>query len=502
MAADNREFNHLWDLSREIANLRSVNMLLQWDQETHMPPNGAKARAGQLELIAQLIHQRRTGKDFEKALAAVIDLDTGKLRVEGCSAAQKAAVREWRRDFSLATQLPIDFVRRWSNLTSEAAEVWRNARERSSFLTFAPYLERIVALCQEKAELLGYKAHPYDPLVDEYEPDMTYAQLTKLFGDLRKPLVALRNKLLTRKQPDCSFLQQRYGSAKQMTFAKHLLGHVGWTQENGAVDLTTHPFCLSLHPTDGRVTTRVNERDPLENFLASLHEGGHYLYEVNLSEKTWGSPLSEPVSMAVHESQSRWWETIVGQSHPFWKHAFPELKALFPKQLEGVGLSRFVKAVNALRLTPIRIETDEVSYCLHVILRFEIESALVDGSLKVRDLPTVWNEKMKELLGIEPENDARGCLQDIHWAWGHVGYFPTYALGNLYAAQFFDTFAKAHPDWEERIGKGEFEFMRDWLQHNIHQHGRRYRPGELMQHVTGKQPSPDCYLKYLTLKYS
>lgn len=501
MATDNTDYNRLWSLSRELATLHSVNSLLAWDQETHMPPAGAKARAGQLELVAQLIHQRHTAKPFERALAALVDLDSGELRVEGLSSAQKAAVREWRRDFLLATQLPTRFVKQWATITSEAVEVWRTARQRNSFLTFAPYLDRLIALCQEKSELRGYDAHPYDPLVDEYEPDMTCAQLHKLFGKLKRPLVELRNEILAAKQPNFAFLQTRYGAAKQMSFAKKLLACTGWTKERGAVDLTTHPFCVSLHPTDGRVTTRVNEQDPMENFLAALHEGGHYLYEANLPEKQWGSPLAEAVSMAVHESQSRWWETLIGQSHPFWKYAFPQLKKLFPKQLDGVGLDRFVKGVNALRPTPIRIEADEVSYCLHIILRFEIESALVEGSLKVRDLPAAWNAKMQQLLGIEPKNDAEGCLQDIHWAGGHVGYFPTYALGNLYAAQFFDTFAKAHPDWETRVAKGDFVFVRDWLTDNIHRHGRRYRSGELIRHVTGRLPTPEPYLRYLRDKY-
>jgi carboxypeptidase Taq len=501
MSATQAKYDRLLRLSREATTLDSVGRLLHWDQETHMPPEGAPIRAQQTELIAGLVHKRRTSAAFRGALEELVDLESGKLHTADLSRAQRAALREWRRDFLLATRLPARWVKAFAAITSESVEVWRAAREHSDFAKFAPNLERLLDLWREKAELLGYARHPYDALLDEYEPGATVATLRPLFQGLRPPLVSLRSELAERPPAKRDFLNKRYPKEKQMAFGRELLTCTGFTDERGALDLTTHPFCTSLHPRDGRVTTRVSERDPMENFLAIMHEGGHYLYEANLPENHFGSPLCEAVSMAVHESQSRWWETLVGQSWPFWQYALPRLKQVFPSQLKEISLEAFYAAINAPRQTPIRIQADEVSYCLHIILRFELECGLLEGSIQVSDIPEAWNSHMKSLLGLTPANAAQGCLQDVHWSCGHMGYFPTYALGNLYAAQFFEAFAKAHPNWSERVAAGEFEFMRDWLHQQIHRYGRQYRSAELMRKVTGKVPSPNPYLAYLDAKY-
>lgn len=496
-----KHFQRLFSLSREIATLGSIGRLLHWDQETHMPPAGAPARAEQTELLAGIVHKKRISRAFEQALSALVDLESGKLHQPGLSREQRAAVREWRRDFLLATSLPPRWVKAFAKATSETVEMWRKAREASDFSQFAPGLERVLGLWREKSELLGYRAHPYDAHLDEYEPGATTASLTKLFDELKEPLRKLRREVHERQVPKADFLKRHYSQPEQMEFVRFLLRCTGFTPERGALDLTTHPFCTSLHPTDGRVTTRVNEQDPMENFLAALHEGGHYLYEANLPEETWGSPLSEAASMAVHESQSRWWETLVGKSKPFWQFALPHLKKVFPKQLQGVELDAFVQAANILTSTPIRIHADEVSYCLHVILRFDLEREMISGRLQVADLPHAWNAGMKELLDLSPHNDAAGCLQDIHWAGGYCGYFPTYALGNLYAAQFFQTFSADHKDWGKRIAEGDFTFMRDWLKSHIHQYGRQFHSADLVRKVTGKAPSVHPYLHYLQTKY-
>lgn len=481
--------------------LESISYLLEWDQETYMPPAGSSVRAEQIELMASLIHKERTSSRFEKNLSKLIDLDTGKVEANDLSAQQEAAIKEWRRDFLIAASLPNTFVKQFARLTAEAMPIWAKARKKNAFKEFAPYLEKILEMARKKSEYIGYKDHPYDALLDTFEPDTTSKQVAQLFSTVKKEIRTLLNKILNSKQIDDSCLHGKFSADKQLAFGKELLEAMGYDLERGRLDLSTHPFSMAIHPSDSRVTTRIHHSSLFDSLSAVLHEGGHSLYEMGLLPEYYGSPLCESVSLGIHESQSRLWETRIGQSKPFWKHFLPRLAKTFPK-LKEVSLDTFYKAINRVSPTFIRVESDEVTYSLHVILRFELEKRLIEGSLKVADLPEAWNAEMKTSLGITPPTDSEGCLQDIHWSMGAFGYFPTYALGNLYASQFFSAMEKEFPDWEKRIATGDLLFVREWLRAEIHRHGKRYRAADLVKRVTGKPLSPTPYLTYLNAKYS
>ncbi len=465
-----------------------------------MPPAGSSVRAEQIELMASLTHKERTSKRFEKALKTLIDLDTGTVLADGLTFEQKASLREWRRDFLLATSLPNAFVKRFARLTAEALTVWGKARKENNFSAYAPYLEKIVALSQKKAELIGYKKHPYDALLDTFEPDTSIEKLSPLFSQIKRGVGSVLDHIQTAAQVDDSCLHGSFSTDKQLAFGNVLLRAMGYDLDKGRLDLSSHPFSMAIHPSDSRITTRIHATSLFDSLSAVLHEGGHSLYEMGMLPEYYGSPLCEAVSLGIHESQSRFWETRIGQSLPFWKHFLPQLAQTFP-ELSGVPLQTFYRAINRVEPTFIRVEADEVTYSLHVILRFELEKRLIEGSLKVKDLPDAWNDLTHSLLGITPTTDTEGCLQDIHWALGAFGYFPTYALGNLYASQFFETFETTFPDWSSQVERGELLFIKEWLQQNIHQHGRAYRAADLVKKVTGSTLSPTPYLNYLNAKY-
>ena len=348
---------------------------------------------------------------------------------------------------------------------------------------------------------MGYSAHPYDALLDDYEPGITTAEIASLFSRLQKRITSLV-KTLAKKPVDDTFLHGTFDPAKQIAFGKIILHDMGYSMENGRLDLSSHPFSSSCHPTDSRITTRIHPTSLISNISVILHEGGHSLYEMNLPAEDYGSPLCEAISLGMHESQSRFWETRIGQSKAFWKHYLPLLQKTFKGKLDKVSLDQFFKAVNKVEPSMIRVEADEVTYSLHVIIRFELEKALIEGTLAIRDLPEAWRGKMKEYLGIIPKNDAEGCLQDIHWSMGAFGYFPTYTLGNLYAAHLFEGFEKDHPQWEKRVEKGDLLFIKDWLGDNVHRYGRQYGSKELLKKATGKEFSEKAYVNYLERKYA
>ncbi len=331
---------------------------------------------------------------------------------------------------------------------------------------------------------------------------MTTARVGTIFSSLQKELKQLLNKIRGCRQVDDRFLHTTVDEAKQMEIVHSLLSKLPMDMGYTRIDLSAHPFSLALHPHDSRITTRVLPKAFMSNIFSVLHEAGHSFYEMGLPLETWGSPLSEPVSLSIHESQSRWWECLIGRSRPFWEFYYPSLQKALPSQLKKVSLDRFYRSINRVSPSLIRVEADEVTYCLHVILRFEIEKELIKGSLQVTDLPDAWNEKMKDTLGIVPPNNSQGCLQDIHWSLGDFGYFPTYALGNLFSAHFFASFAKEHSDWKEKIADGDLAFVRNWLKTNIHSRGRTYDAEELAKKVTGKPLSEAAYSSYLKKKYS
>ena len=496
------DYQQLQKLSREIRLLEGIDSLLSWDQETFMPEGAAPIRSEQRALLAGMIHNLRTGAPFRTVLKKLINLESGKILTKDLSDKQQAALREWRRDDRHATSLPNDFVRHFAETTSAGVMVWREARRNDDFDAFLPHLEKIVALNQQKAEYLGYQEHPYDALVDLFEPGITTAQISRLFNELKEGIIPLLESLQASQEIDDSILHGHFERDQQLQLARNLMECIGYNKQQGRLDESTHPFSSAAHPSDSRITTRIDLKNVLSNLLCVLHESGHGLYEMGLSTEEYGSPLGDAASYGVHESQSRLWETLIGQSRSFWIYYFPRLQAAFPDHFNKSTVEEIYRAVNKVNPSFIRVEADEVTYGLHVILRFELEKQLIEGSLKVHEVPEAWNAHMQDLLGLNPPSFAQGCLQDVHWSMGAFGYFPSYTLGNIYSAQMFDTFTQAYPDWTKDIEGGNFTPLLQWLRSNIHLHGRRYTGPELIQTVTKQPLSTAPYLSYLTKKYS
>lgn len=496
-----KDYEALCKLSKHTQILKGVLSLLDWDQETYMPSGAADIRAQQVKTLAGLIHREKTGRKFVNALSKLVDLKSGKILDKKLSPSQQSALKEWRRNYLHDTALPSSFVEEFSKTTSQSINAWRYAKKTNSFEQFAPFLDKIITLCRKKVDYLGYKNHPYDALIDEYEPDVKTEEIEAIFSTLRNQLTPMIKKIA--KQPvDNRFLFGEWDHAKQIAFSEKLLEALGYDKNHGRLDFSAHPFSSSSHPTDSRITTRIHPSSLMSNIFAVLHEAGHALYEMGLPQNQYGTPLGESRSLGIHESQSRWWETRIGLSKPFWHYFFPLLKETFKGQLEHVNLDVFYKAINKVQPSFIRIEADELTYPLHVILRFELEKGLIEGSLNVRDIPEVWNAKMEEYLGIIPANNAEGCLQDIHWSMGAFGYFPTYTLGNLYAAHLFEAFSEEYPKWEKEVEAGEFGFIKTWLYEKIYQHGKQFSTQELLLKATNQPFSPNAYLSYLKKKYS
>lgn len=496
-----KDYKKLHESSRYSRILSGISSLLDWDQETYMPPAAAGIRSEQLKVLAGLIHKSKTSPAFAKALSKLINIKSGKIIQKGLKEPQQSALKVWRKDYLKDTCLPSRFVEEFAQLTSQAVVAWRTAKTQDSFHTFSPFLEKIIYMNRKKADYLGYDKHPYDALLDLFEPGTTTAQVSTIFSALRKSITGLLSKIKSAKQVDDRFLYGNFDQNKQMELGYFLMEAIGYDRSKGRLDISSHPFSSSCHPTDSRITTRMHPTSLMSHLSVVLHECGHSLYEMGLPEEHYGSPLGEAVSLGLHESQSRWWETRIGQSKPFWEYFLPILKKAFPKELNGIALDKFYKGINKVESSLIRVDADEVTYGLHVILRFELEKALIEGSLSVSEIPEAWNAKMQELLGLIPLNNREGCLQDIHWSLGAFGYFPTYTLGNLYASQFFITFEKQNPDWQKRLAKGELLFIKEWLNNNVHHYGRQYNSKELLKHVTGKEFSSDAFNAYLNGKY-
>lgn len=485
----NKHYNALVELSKRATTLEGISRLLGWDQETYMPKDAVEMRGEQLKLLAELTHAIRTGKEFEKELKALKKDQTG------LSSAQKAAVKVFQHDFDREKKLPSEFVQEFVQHTSGSIVQWQKAKAKSDFSLFMPSLKKTIDLVRKKAEFIGYKEHPYDALIDEFEPGITTKEVEQVFNQLKGEVKKLIKPTAVKEiKIDCTL-------DEQLEVCNELLGAIGFNFNRGRLDVSSHPFSTSYHPTDSRLTCRKESDSLIVQILTTLHEAGHSFYEMGFSEKEYGTPLAQHISLGIHESQSRFWETRIGRSRGFWKFMLPKLQKRFKKDLGSIKLDDFMKRLNHVTPSFIRCDADEVTYPLHVILRFELEKELVTGKLAAKDLPKRWNQLMKELLGITPKKDAQGCLQDIHWSMGSFGYFPTYSLGNIFAAQMFEVFAKQHPTWEKRIEKGDFGFISDWLHENVWQHGRRYDGNELIRKISGKPLNAAPFIAYLKEKY-
>ncbi|MCE5294619.1 MAG: carboxypeptidase M32 [Chlamydiales bacterium] len=487
----NANYKALVELSKRANTLDGISRHLGWDQETYMPKDAGPIRAEQLKLLAELSHAIKTGPEFEKNLKALA-------KATDLTSQQQASVRAFAHDFKREKTLPSEFVQTFVHHTSECIVVWQNAKANNDFAAFLPSLKKTIELVKKKAEFVGYKDHAYDALIDEYEPGITTKEVEKVFAEIKTEIKKLVKVASKKKQKeieiDCTL-------EEQLEVCHELLHDIGFDFNRGRLDVSSHPFSSSYHPYDSRITCRDASDSLIVQILTTLHEAGHSFYEMGLPVDQQGTPLGQAVSLGIHESQSRFWETRIGRSRGFWKFMLPKLKKRFKKDLGKITLDEFMERLNQVKPSFIRTDADEVTYPLHVILRFEIEKELITGKLAVKDLPKRWNEAMKDLIGVTPKNDVVGCMQDIHWSMGAFGYFPTYSLGNVFAAQMFETFEKAHPNWEKRTEKGDFVFIHEWLQENVWQHGRRYYGAELIKKISGKPLSAQPFITYLTRKY-
>ena len=479
---------------KEISLLGSTGSVLHWDEQTHLPPKGAEHRGNQVSLIARMTHEQFTSPRTGQMLAAVESSDL----VKEAESDPAANVRDLRRQYDRATKIPPALVEEMSKTAVLAHHAWVDARKKSDYPMFKPWLAKTLDLKKQEAACIGFQTTPYDALLDEYEPGETTANLVRVFQSLREPLIDLVGRITgSSKKAPIDILERHYPPAAQEALAREASQRIGFDYESGRLDVSVHPFCTDLGPGDVRITTRYDEQFFGDAFFGVLHETGHALYEQGLPHEHWGTPLGTAISLGIHESQSRLWENLVGRSRPFWEFFFPKAKAAFPEQLKDVTLEQWHFAINDVRPSFIRTESDEATYNLHILLRFEMEQALLTGDLSVSDVPGAWNERMKKYLGVTPPDDARGCLQDIHWSSGSFGYFPTYTLGNLYAAQFFEHARRELGNLDEQFSGGVYAALLTWLRDKIHRHGRRYTAPDLVKRITGRELSAEPLLNHL-----
>ncbi len=479
----------------DIHNLQQSAAVLNWDQRTYMPPRGAEARAKQLATLAKLSHELFVAPETQDLLLAA-EAETP------ADTDQQAILRVVRRDMDKSTKVPTTLVVEMTETCALAEDIWQTSRAANDYATFAPWLERILRLKRQYAAAVGPGRPIYDVLLDDYEEGMTTATLNPVFETLKKetiPLVAAIRERDARVSD--AVLRGEFPIAGQQAFSTRILKDCGYSFDRGRLDVSTHPFCTNFSQNDVRITTRYESHWLPGAVFGCLHEMGHAFYELNINPAFEYTPLSNGVSLGVHESQSRLWENMVGRSREFWIHYYPLLQQTFPAPLADVSLDTFYRAINRVSPSFIRVEADEVTYNLHIILRYEMEQELLAGTLSVADAPAAWNAKMKASLGIVPPTDREGILQDIHWSGGGIGYFPTYTLGNILAAQLFEAAAHDLPSLHADIQAAHFTPLYDWLKTHVHHHGKKYPPNELIPLATGKPLTTAPYLRYLKSKF-
>lgn len=479
---------------RRFDALSQISSLLSWDEQVNLPPNAAssKQRATQCAELSELVHREFTHPDFEEKLQ----------QIEGQEVDEDWSVilREVRRDLDRATRLPSEFVARKAEHASVSYHVWKDARSRNDFASYAPALEKTLNLSRQEAAFIGFEDNPYDYHLDKHDPGMDVASISMLFDELQTGLIPLAERILELAEKVTMPELVGYPEDKQEIFLREVAQSLGFDFSRGRIDVAVHPFC-SGNAADTRLTTRYNVNNPLDSLFGAIHETGHGLYEQGLPSKWWGTPLGEAAGMAVHESQSRIWENQVGRSQAFWNHWEPRFRELFPESLSGVSSKQLYLVVNKVARNPIRVEADEVTYNLHVILRFELEQALFNGDLKITELPDAWNAKAEKLLGLTPDNDTEGVLQDVHWSSGAFGYFPSYCLGNLLAAQLWDAAQQDQSSINEDMEAGQYKALLTWLGDKVHRHGRRLNLLQLAELATSQKLSSQALLKYLESRY-
>lgn len=480
---------------RKIADINFASAVLNWDQETYMPPKGAEFRAQQLATLAGVSHELSISEELGRVLDELNKDAT-------LDEKQKRNVKQSLKDYNDRKKYTTAFVEKMSRTVSESFVAWQEAKKQDDFGIFAPKLSQLLDLKKQECEILGYKDHPYDALLDQYEPGAKTAELNTLFADVRMQLVDFVKQIAARPQNNDKFMYMHYRKDTQWDFGIELLKQMGYDFDSGRQDLSTHPFTTNFSSQDVRVTTRISETNLNEMIWSCIHEGGHALYEQGLPASEYGLPSGEYISLGIHESQSRLWENNVGRSLPYWKANFPKLRAMFPDNLADVTEKDFYKAMNIVQPSLIRTNADELTYHFHILIRFEIEKALMEGAIDVKDLPSYWNSKYKEYLGVDVPSDAQGVLQDIHWSHGSFGYFPTYSLGSFYAAQFYAQARKDIQGLEAEIENGNMAPLLKWLRENIHRYGKFYKADELCERLTGEKLNFSYFMNYARKKYS
>lgn len=498
------ELQRLVALDRERVLISHISGLLQWDQETQMPPGAVDERSEQIAFLEGLAHEKSVDPEIGRLLESLGSTETNPQGDPSLDSVARGFLRVLRRAYDQQVKLPSDLVADMARARSLGQAAWVRAREENDFAIFLPRLERVVELQRRMAACLDSSRRPYDVLVDLFEPGSDEQTLRRVFMALKEDLVSLLERIRSRPQVDDAFLHRPCPDSEQETICRYFMETMGYDLNRGRLDRTAHPFTTTVGRADVRITTRYVIDDFMSSIFSVIHEGGHALYEqaIDPSAEYAGTCLYDAPSAGIHESQSRLWENVIGRSPAFWSREYPALKAVLGEVLSGVSEDAFVRAINKVEPSPIRTEADEVTYGLHIILRFEMESDLMSGRLAVRDVPEAWNAKTNELLGFTPQDDARGCLQDVHWAEGLFGYFPSYALGNLYAAQFVRALRGGVPDLDDRLKTGDYASARLWFAANIHAPGALYLPGELCERVTGEELNPRYFTEYLERKYS
>ena len=491
------KLNALKDLLGVIADLQYTQAVLDWDLQTYMPAGGAQDRGDTVSTIAGLAHQKSTSDTLGRLIEELEPLSTQMTRDSDDARLIELASHL----YSKKTRVPSEWVTDFARVTSIAQIYWQRAKQEADFSIFQPYLKTIVDLKRQYAEFFSPYDHIYDPLLDDFERNMKTRDVISIFNQLQPRQVELIQRISESQPIDASFLSHSYSEQEQWDFGVKVITQFGYDWNRGRQDRSAHPFTTSLGFNDIRITTRFMPDYFGSALFGTMHECGHALYEQGLSKSLRRTPLAEGASMAIHESQSRLWENLVGRSLPFWRFYFPQLKEQFPAQLNGVSLKSFYTGINKVEPSLIRVEADEATYNLHIMLRLELEIELMRGQLEIKDLPEAWNTRMKAYLSLTPPDDARGVLQDIHWSAGLIGYFPTYALGNLVSAQLWERIHKDIPDLGTQIERGDFSSLLAWLRREVHQHGAKYTPQELVTRVCGEAISPLPYMRYLEEKY-
>ncbi|MEO5890204.1 MAG: carboxypeptidase M32 [Ferruginibacter sp.] len=480
---------------QKIADVKYASAVLQWDQETYLPPKGNDFRGRQIATLSEIAHQQfteeKTGNLLQE-LSAKDDLGP----------TEKRNVQLSLEDYDRSKKLSSGFVRKLSEAVNKSYHAWAKARTENSFAIFQEPLHDLIQLKKEETDLLGYEQHPYNALMNDFDKGLTVATVDRIFEELKPQLATLLDSIKAKNSVDDSFLHQYFNKDDQWKFGMEILKRMGFDLEAGRQDISLHPFTTNFNSMDVRVTTRIDEQDFSNMTWSCIHEGGHALYEQGLPAGEYGLPLSEYCSLSIHESQSRLWENCIGRSLPFWKHNFKLLKTLFPEQLNKTTDEQFYKGINKVIPSLIRTDADELTYHFHVMIRYEIEKMLIEGSIDTKDIPAFWNEHYQRYLGVSVPDDKKGCLQDIHWSHGSFGYFATYSLGSMYAAQLYAAIEKENPSVQREIAAGDNSSVQKWLRDNIYQYGRYFSSAELCKKATGESLQSKYFISYATKKYN